>query len=799
MMICGTSRRNASWVLLIYFSFLGFLSSLGAGCSNDNGTVSPAILSLESTEILIPLGVTTGSVAIANAGDGSLSWSLVSDAPWLTLTRTSGSTTGTESIGFTIDRDSIVGDDQNCVIDVSSNGGEGSILITLEVYLSATPDLLSFRSGDLTETLYLHNSGADSLHWVAQSQQSWILISPEEGDFLTGTDSLTITVDQPLIPLDNTRGYVRIDGADSGWDSVAVDIGGYLSGHVFYPQTQIPISGATISIGSLTTTSAADGSFYMFGVPEGETALLVTKEGYQSFDQTFEMPAGALALEVELISESMVRTLTGRTINGVGASVRRVAVVLLNPDGTTTEISTRTDSGGGFTLADVPIGARTISFDHPLYTPEAFDLLIDEGSEPVEIILDALPIPAPAAPVELVRQGCSSLRITWQERPEETLKHYLLERAITSSGPWEIIATITEASADEYWDHGLALGTHTYRISSVNVDDEQSDYTEPRGILFHPWAQLFATTEGPMDRWGHAAVYDEDANRMVVIGGIDCISGTCRAYNDTWEFDLESYAWRKLTFQSSLMFDPRSEFTGVLDEPRNRVVIFGGVEGLYPEYTDVWAMNLDDDTWERLYFPAPGPSARKAHRAIAFEDKMVIFGGRNSNGITAELWAFDLVNPAWTLLWEMSDRRANGEPPARFDHSAIYDPLRERMIIHGGATYFDEMLQDTWAYNFSDGTWEQLPDGPLSQVGHRAYYDADLDQMVVIGREANRLIAEVFDLTTETWSITDTGPSETIPVFRTHFSLLRHADRSEYLLFGGIGEFMYGELWCLCP
>src|SRR5439155_10844585 len=51
------------------------------------------------------------------------------------------------------------------------------------------------------------------------------------------------------------------------------------------------------------------------------------------------------------------------------------------------------------------------------------------------------------------------------------------------------------------------------------------------------------------------------------------------------------------------------------------------------------------------------------------------------------------------------------QPPARFNHTAVWDPVGNRMIIFGGASAAP--LGDLWSYSPTGNTWTQLtPAGP---------------------------------------------------------------------------------------
>jgi hypothetical protein len=72
--------------------------------------------------------------------------------------------------------------------------------------------------------------------------------------------------------------------------------------------------------------------------------------------------------------------------------------------------------------------------------------------------------------------------------------------------------------------------------------------------------------------------------------------------------------------------------------------------------------------------------------------------------------------------------------------SLVYDPLRRRMIMYGGIVYYPHSdyvtLSDVWALELT-GTpsWTRLGDGPVpyGSAGHSALYDPVRDRMVVTG------------------------------------------------------------------
>ena len=86
---------------------------------------------------------------------------------------------------------------------------------------------------------------------------------------------------------------------------------------------------------------------------------------------------------------------------------------------------------------------------------------------------------------------------------------------------------------------------------------------------------------------------------------------------------------------------------------------------------------------------------------------MIVFGGGAS---LADLWALDLGGvPSWSAL------TSTGTPPTgRTGHTAIYDPVRDRMIVFGGSSG-GVRLSDVWALDLAS-----LASDAARAVGDRA-------------------------------------------------------------------------------
>jgi hypothetical protein len=300
---------------------------------------------------------------------------------------------------------------------------------------------------------------------------------------------------------------------------------------------------------------------------------------------------------------------------------------------------------------------------------------------------------------------------------------------------------------------------------------------------------------------------------------------------EVWQLPLAGpLEWTPLV-TSGAPAGPRTGFSAIYDAPRDRVLVYGGhvpsappCEQLHSAANDVWALPLGSDSaWQRLPVP-PGP-ATGGHTAVydPAGDRMVIFGGHEWERFCyaqcdcieeprfSEVGCVALSlspEPAWTSI------DAAGGPHDRAGHSAIYDPVRGRMVIYGG---WYENCHWCWGpapADFSDATalvfgaqdtWQPLAVGaPPGRVhGSRAVYVPSGHRMLVHGGrqhvpiEGGLIIGErvVYDLTTETPTDGYCGPS------RAGSSIVVDPIRNRLLLFGGYfgypgipGE-VYNDTW----
>lgn len=315
------------------------------------------------------------------------------------------------------------------------------------------------------------------------------------------------------------------------------------------------------------------------------------------------------------------------------------------------------------------------------------------------------------------------------------------------------------------------------------------------------WVSVTGSSVTPGLRREHGAIFDREHQRYLIFNGR---SGTAAnpyiLFNDIWVLDVSGTpAWSYMPIGGAVPGERHSVQWGY-DAARNRVLIFGGYGKHYPdsplnEYlNDVWELSLGvTPVWTELFPAGQTPSGRLAGAAVydpmrqrfvgfggtinapvdtwvlnlrgqanweplpiggdrpnggwgmtsvydAKRDRMLIFGGSTSDdyyGSNNDVWELKLRGlPIWSKITTVGVR-----PKARRSGAAVFDGLRNRMVIYGGfdaVPASDQFLGDTWQLDFNADppVWTELhPAGtlPHGRDGTPAAYDPLHDRMIVYG------------------------------------------------------------------
>ncbi len=131
------------------------------------------------------------------------------------------------------------------------------------------------------------------------------------------------------------------------------------------------------------------------------------------------------------------------------------------------------------------------------------------------------------------------------------------------------------------------------------------------------------------------------------------------------------FVWKKLEVEGQGPFADREFVSLVYDSKRNRLILFGG--GLHGRnYNDIWAVDLDKNTWSKIEAIGPSgeiPEPRAMHSAayIPESDRMVVFGSDGTGLMFADydVYSFDFKTGRWSVI------KAQGEHHPRMVRTSM--------------------------------------------------------------------------------------------------------------------------------
>jgi hypothetical protein len=290
---------------------------------------------------------------------------------------------------------------------------------------------------------------------------------------------------------------------------------------------------------------------------------------------------------------------------------------------------------------------------------------------------------------------------------------------------------------------GAALGGTTQRaasnglatFSSVSVSREGVGYTVVATAVGLPeapsapfqvsavvpsWARVSPSGDAPAAVMEHSAVLDASGNVLIVFGGARGDMGSTPVLsNEVWTLSRADGTggtgdWRRLDPDGDPPF-PRASHSATYDAGSNRMTVFGGNPAVgYCGYdlNDVWVLaGADGSGGARWIALAPSgsafPSGRSDHTAVydPGSNRMIVFGGVVQCGApNNEVWILTNANGRDAAPSEWIQVAPLGFPPeARFGHAAAYDAVTNRMIVFGGQGGGGGRLNDVWTLSNANG------------------------------------------------------------------------------------------------
>ena len=337
-----------------------------------------------------------------------------------------------------------------------------------------------------------------------------------------------------------------------------------------------------------------------------------------------------------------------------------------------------------------------------------------------------------------------------------------------------VIVTITADTS------ALAIGKYHETITITSDTDEIKGSPKTIDVIFNVgsvWKEVDNVDAIPSERFGHSTAYAGD-DKLVMFGGFgkNGLEGVS-SLADTWEYDYITRKWTKQACETS----PESRYSHSMTYAGDgKIVMFGGYDG-NNILSDTWIYDVSNHTWTEYNIIDDKATLRQNHSMSYIGDgKVIMFGGKNLSNNLDDTWIYDVSNHTWT--------KCNTEghlPSRRHDHSAAYVG-NGKLVMFGGLDYENTELNDTWIYDTSNHTWQEVTSdetNPEPTYAHSMSYIGS-GKVIMFDNLVNE--AWMFDASNNAniWKKYDIPQHIDLPTKRTYQSM-SYIGNSKIIMFGG--------------
>ena len=191
---------------------------------------------------------------------------------------------------------------------------------------------------------YFWESDGGSLEDPLQPATNWeLFISAEPLSY----ETISLTVSDGKETVSKTK-------------TIQVSEGLFMSGYTFFDGTAIPVPGVEVVIGKFSTISDEKGFYSIEHLKEGNTQVTATKDGFEKYETIVYVDNPKSTYNILLFSPIHTLPVSGIIKTNDNITYEGLKVVLLNPDGSESDLMGYTDEGGTFHIPNVPAGIQQL-------------------------------------------------------------------------------------------------------------------------------------------------------------------------------------------------------------------------------------------------------------------------------------------------------------------------------------------------------------------------------------------------------------------------------------------------------
>jgi N-acetylneuraminic acid mutarotase len=245
---------------------------------------------------------------------------------------------------------------------------------------------------------------------------------------------------------------------------------------------------------------------------------------------------------------------------------------------------------------------------------------------------------------------------------------------------------------------------------------------------------------------------------------------------------------------------PRWDHSLAAHDAGKKLVLFGGRNSEGVGLGDTWVYSRTKNVWTSIDARAPSPRFGHAIATRTDDSGFFLFGGQSDDRFFNDVWFYDFNSDRWTRVHEGSKRG----PSPRYGTSLVATGKAALILSHGFTD--DGRFDDTWRFDIDDELWEELTppkeaDRPLKRRLHEAVWSEQSNRMLLFGGCSSgsgpcpQGDLWAFNPSRSRWKeiTTDTSPGA-----RSNPGLVYDRPRNRALIFGGLTDNGYDNtLWSL--
>jgi hypothetical protein len=421
------------------------------------------------------------------------------------------------------------------------------------------------------------------------------------------------------------------------------------------------IEGATVRIGSATSTTGADGRFELENLPVGTAAITASAPGFEEQTESVSLNAGSNAHDV-VLTRQPTATVSGVVTAGAGSvdagAIAGASVTIL--DATVT-----TDADGRFEIQDVPAGNRTISASAPGFASRSESVVLTAGSNTRDLVLTPtgvweLRASLPVNNSELAVAEANGKLYLLGGYPPSRLTSRTVQVYDIANDSWSLGPQLPQPN-----NHGMAasVGGKIYLIGGQTSDVSELGHVNTVYEL-DPAAGTW-TARAPMPTARSSGVALVHGGRIYVAGGRP------PREKDFAVYDPATDSWETLPELPS----QRNHMTGAVIGGRIHVV--GGRIGHGLGFAKTAVHEVFDPVARTWTTAAALPSSRSGMNGVMARGCFHVWGGESQEGMSPNHDYYDPRTNQWRSLPDMP------LPVHGVNGSAFVDGL---ILVPGGGT-----------------------------------------------------------------------------------------------------------------